>query len=101
MDTRRFVEAVLWVAQTNAFWSDLPREYGPWHSIYVRFVRWSQDGVWDEVLASMEDGDGRRNDLRILGQRYLAKTRAKAKHKLGRQAQPGSDDAKATIEPAS
>ena len=42
-NARRFVEAVLWVAQTGAYWSDLPRGYGPWHGIYVRFIRWAQD----------------------------------------------------------
>ena len=58
-NARRFIEAVLWVAQTGAYWSDLPRDYGSWHGIYVRFIRWSQDGNWNEVLARFDPKDQR------------------------------------------
>ena len=43
-NARRFIEAVLWVAQTGAYWSDLPRDFGSWHGIYVRFIRWTGTG---------------------------------------------------------
>jgi transposase len=26
-------------------WRDCPREYGPWHTIYTRFKRWSENGL--------------------------------------------------------
>lgn len=76
-NTRRFVEAVLWVAQTGAFWSDLPREFGSWHGIYVRFIRWAQDGNWSEVLARFDPRDQRALDLHALVQRYLHRTNTK------------------------
>ena len=50
-DNRRFVEAVLWIARTGATWRDLPEDFGPWNSVYVRFRRWAEDGVWERVLA--------------------------------------------------
>ncbi len=52
--TRAFLEAVLWIAVTRQPWGRLPRAWGPWHSVYVRFTRWAQDGIWDEVIASLQ-----------------------------------------------
>ena len=48
-DNRRFVEAVLYIARTGSPWRDLPKEFGNWHSVYVRFARWEQYGVWGRV----------------------------------------------------
>ena len=47
-DNRTVLEAVLWVARTGAPWRDLPTEFGPWNTIYQRFHRWCQDGVFDD-----------------------------------------------------
>lgn len=76
-NARHFIEAVLWVAQTGACWSCLPGEFGSWRSIYVRFLRWSQDGNWTEVLACFEARDQRAQDLRALVQRYLLRNSTK------------------------
>jgi putative transposase len=49
-DNRLFLEAVFWIARTGAPWRDLPAEFGRWHSVYMRFARWADKGVWDRVL---------------------------------------------------
>jgi transposase len=51
---RRTVNGILWVLRTGAPWRDMPRRYGNWNSVFVRFTRWSKLGVWDaafEILA--------------------------------------------------
>ena len=48
-DNRLFVEAVLWILRTGTPWRDLPREFGKWHSTYMRFARWRDSGVWERV----------------------------------------------------
>ena len=54
-DNRLFVEAVLWIARTGAPWRDMPKEFGNWHRIYVRYARWSQKGVWKRVFEELAD----------------------------------------------
>jgi transposase len=54
-DNRMFVEGVLWVVRTGSPWRDLPEVFGEWNSVFRRFSRWSQKGVWQRVFAAMSD----------------------------------------------
>ena len=56
-DNRRFINAVLWIARSGAAWRDLPERFGPWGTVYQRFNRWSQKGVWQKVFEAMQDPD--------------------------------------------
>jgi transposase len=57
-NNRQFVEAVIWIARTGSPWRDLPVEFGPWNSVYMRFARWSDKNVWQKIFAVLrEDAD--------------------------------------------
>jgi len=34
---------------------DLPEVFGEWNSVFRRFSRWSQKGVWQRVFEAMSD----------------------------------------------
>jgi transposase len=57
-DHRPIVNGLLWLDRTGAPWRDLPPEYGPWQTVATRFYRWRRAGIWDRVLAELqEQGD--------------------------------------------
>ena len=54
-DNRLFLEAVLWTVRTGAHWRDLPKHFGKWNSVYVRYNRWSKSGVWERIFQNLSD----------------------------------------------
>ncbi|MBS1092994.1 transposase [Gluconobacter sp. Dm-74] len=70
---------MLHVLRTGCPWRDMHERYGKWNSIYVRFRRWAEQGVWDArqelpapnpraMLADRSyDSDSFRQDLLIHG----------------------------------
>ncbi len=62
---REFLEAVLYLLRTGCPWRDLPEEFGRWHSVYMRFRRWEEAGVWERLFDLMGVKD-KREFLRVL-----------------------------------
>lgn len=60
---RLMVEAMVWVLRTGAPWRDLPRRFGPWKSVYTRFRRWTQQGIWAQVLEKLSGQQDRESYL--------------------------------------
>jgi transposase len=52
-DNRLFVEAVLYRLRAGIPWRDLPERFGHWHRVYVRFNRWSKQGVWQRIFEQL------------------------------------------------
>ena len=53
-DHRTIVNGILWVLRTGAPWRDLPPGYGPWRTVASRFYRWRKQGLWDRLLAEVQ-----------------------------------------------
>jgi transposase len=48
-DHRLMLEGICWVLRTGAPWRDLPKEFGPWESVYYRLRDWSKKGIWEDI----------------------------------------------------
>lgn len=57
-DNRRVLDGVFWIARTGAQWRDLHEHFGKWSSVYRQFRRWTLAGVWELMLAALNDGGG-------------------------------------------
>ena len=52
-DTRLFLEAVLWRLRVGSPWRDLPPGFGAWNSVFRRFRRWAQRGVFQRIFEAV------------------------------------------------
>ncbi len=56
-NNRLFVDAIVWMARTGAPWRDLWPCFGKWNSVFRRFRRWAEAGVWERLMAALADDD--------------------------------------------
>ena len=52
---RRFLSAVVWITKEGASWRALPKVYGYWNTIYRRFGRWCDVGVFEALHEHFHD----------------------------------------------
>lgn len=53
-DTRVLLNAMVWRAKTGAPWRDLPDRYGNWKTVYSRWLRWRDAGVWQRIWEALQ-----------------------------------------------
>lgn len=46
--------AILYVLRTGIPWRDLPKCYGYWHTVYLRFNKGCKRGVWWYILMTLQ-----------------------------------------------
>lgn len=53
-DHRQVINGILFRVRTGVPWRDVPERYGPWKTLYKRFVRWEEDGTWARIEAAVQ-----------------------------------------------
>jgi transposase len=46
--------AMLYVLRTGIPWRDLPECYGYWHTVYLRFKKGSDRGIWWNIIIKLQ-----------------------------------------------
>jgi mannitol 2-dehydrogenase len=62
VDDRRVLSGIVHALKSGGRWADCPPVYGPKKTLYNRFVRWAERGIWERVfqaLAGDEDSPDR------------------------------------------
>ena len=53
VDDRRVISGIIHVIRNGLMWRDAPACYGPHKTLYNRFIRWSQAGVFNRIFAEL------------------------------------------------
>ena len=64
VDDLRVLSGIIYVIKHGLQWKGAPREYGPYKTLYNRFVRWSRMGIFDNIFAELAKTAG--NDGRLM-----------------------------------
>jgi transposase len=53
VDDRKVLSGIIFCIQRGYRWSDVPPEYGPAKTLYNRYKRWSEAGVFERVFNAL------------------------------------------------
>lgn len=54
-DHRQVMEGICWRYRTGSPWRDLPKEFGPWQTVWKRHFRWSTDGTYQQIMGAVQE----------------------------------------------
>ena len=66
-DPRELINAINWVARTGSPWCELPEEYGPWHTAYNNFRKWTEDGTIGRIFAKISPKSEETDEIQLDG----------------------------------
>lgn len=58
VDDRRVISGIVHVLKSGGRWVDAPPDYGPRKTLYNRYVRWAQKGVWVRLFEALAQAGG-------------------------------------------
>jgi transposase len=53
VDDLKIISGIIYVIKHGLQWKDAPQEYGPYKTLYNRFIRWSRLGVFNHIFAEL------------------------------------------------
>lgn len=56
----------MWIARTGSQWRHLPDKYGRWNSVFRRYRRWGETGVFDALLETLAEMAGRERSADMI-----------------------------------
>ena len=84
VDDRRVISGILHVLRSGCRWKDCPPEYGPHTTIYNRFARWAERGIWETLFRALAQR-GRSTDTQMIDSTHIKAHRSAAGGKGGRR----------------
>jgi transposase len=65
VDDRRVISGIIHVLKSGGRWIDAPPVYGPRKTLYNRFVRWADKGIWIDLFETLAQSGGPALQLMI------------------------------------
>jgi transposase len=82
VDDRRVISGILHVIKTGCRWIDCPQEYGPHTTVYNRFARWAERGIWEKLFEELARR-GRSADMQMIDSTHIKAHRSASGGKGG------------------
>jgi len=82
VDDLRVISGIIYVIRNGLQWKDAPPSYGPYKTLYNRFVRWSRMGVFNRIFEELA-GRNQPDRLMIDATHLKAHRTAASLHKKG------------------
>src|ERR1700761_9820296 len=60
VDDRRVISGIIFVNRNGLRWRDAPKDYGPHKTLYNRWKRWGQMGVFTRMMEGLSAGAERK-----------------------------------------
>ena len=57
VDDRRVLSGIVHALKSGGRWADCADVYGPKKTLYNRFVRWAERGVWEGIFSALAGAD--------------------------------------------
>jgi transposase len=64
--TRRHLDGILWRAREGASWRAVADRYGRWNTVWRRFARWRDLGLFEAVFAALAGSGAAEERLQML-----------------------------------
>jgi transposase len=84
VDDRRVISGIVHVLRSGCRWCDCPEDYGPYTTIYNRFVRWARRGIWENLFRELS-ANGRFADMQMIDSTHVKAHRSAAGGKGGKR----------------
>ena len=65
VDDRRVLSGIIFVNRNGLRWRDAPPAYGPHKTLYNRWKRWSDKGVFARIMAGLAAAHGEQKTVMI------------------------------------
>ena len=82
VDDRRIISGIVHVLKSGCRWKDCPPEYGPHTTVYKRFTRWAEHGVWESLFRAFAQR-GRSTETQMIESTHIKAHRSASGGKGG------------------
>lgn len=65
VDDRRVLSGIIFINRNGLRWRDAPKEYGPHKTLYNRWKRWSEKGVFAQIMMGLAAEHGEEKTVMI------------------------------------
>ena len=84
VDDRRVLSGIIFINRNGLRWRDAPAEYGPHKTLYNRWKRWSDKGVFARMMAGLAAEHGEQKTVVIPSHRNFVSTAGQGTQPISR-----------------